>query len=187
MELDYSDKNPESRISQVNQLIAETDPIKLTPQYLSYLSDFILFTAENNQTKKEKTAEHPIITKNREVTTRKREVSYEEIVSSLENGEDGIYSMMTHDKNKIMDPKDPINETDIEEIPGLKEQLEIIDSLKLKFDNAIGCKKYLIKKQIIETYQQIYIIKKAFKGTPTKGRTSNQIKTFAHMPLEDKI
>lgn len=187
MELDYSIKDPQERVRQVEQLIAETDPIKLTPTYLSYLGNYILFTSDGDQTKKEKKEDYPIATKNREVTTKKREISYEEIVATLENGEDGIYSMMVNDKNRIMDYKDPINEADIAEIPGVQEHLQLIDALKLKLDTATGRAKYFLKKQIIETYQQIYIIKEAYKGAPARGKISNQAKTFAHMPLEDKI
>lgn len=187
MELDYSIKDPQERVQQVEQLIAETDPIKLTPTYLSYLGNYILFTSDGDQTKKEKKEDYPIATKNREVTTKKREISYEEIVATLENGEDGIYSMMVNDKNRIMDYKDPINEADIAEIPGVQEHLQLIDALKLKLETATGRAKYFLKKQIIETYQQIYIIKEAYKGAPARGKISNQAKTFAHMPLEDKI
>lgn len=187
MELDYSIKNPQERVRQVEQLIAETDPVKLTPTYLSYLSNYILFTSDGDQTKKEKKESYPIATKNREVTTKKREISYEEIVSTLENGKDGIYSMILNDKNRIMDYKDPINDKDIAEIPGVQEHLQLIDALKLKLGTATGRAKYFLKKQIIETYQQIYIIKEAYKGAPARGKISNQAKTFAHMPLEDKI
>ena len=187
MELDYSIKDPKERVKQVEQLIAETDLIILTPTYLSYLGNYILGISEGNSTKKEKKEDYPIATKNREVTTKKREISYEEIVSTLENGEDGIYSMIVNDKNRIMDYRDPINEQDITEIPGVQEHLNLIDTLKLKMKTATGRAKYLIKKQIIETYQQIYIIKEAYKGTPARGKISNQTKTFAHMPLEDKI
>lgn len=190
MELDYTIKDPEMRVQQVEWVIAEmqkSNPNALTPQYLSYLSDYILFTSDASQTKKEKQENHPIVTKNREVTTKKREVSYEEIVSTLENGEDGIYNMMLNDKNRIMDYKDPINDKDIAEIPGVKEHLNIIKTLQAKLPTAKGRSKYLIKKQIIETYQQIYIIKEAYKGAPARGKISNQAKNFAHMALEDRI
>ena len=47
------------------------------------------------QEKKEKN----ILTENRLVTINKRETSFEGLVSQFENGEDGIYSIMTEDKN----------------------------------------------------------------------------------------
>lgn len=151
MQLDYSLTTPEERIECVNKLIKETPDEKLTPQYLLYMSNYILFTQDRNQTKKEKKAEYPTLTKNREITINKRQVSYEEIVSNLENGEDGIYAMITNDKNQILDPKAPITQADKEEIPGMQTLLDTIDSLKRQFDRAKGTARYNLKKTIIET------------------------------------
>lgn len=187
MQLDYTLKTPQERIACVETLLAETPDEKLTNQYLSYMSDYILFVADKDQTKKERKEECPIVTKNREVTVTKRQVSFEEIVSSLENGEDGLYALISNDKNQILDPKDKISEKDIEEVPGLQEQLKLIDSLQRQFSNATGMARYSLKKQIIETWQQIYILKASFRGTPAKGKTSNQIKTMAHMNLDEEI
>ena len=86
--LDYSLKTTEERIAFVEKVIAETP--HLSNQSLSYLSDYILFIADKDQTKKERKQEKPIVTRNREMTVSKRQISYEEIVSNLENGEDGI-------------------------------------------------------------------------------------------------
>ena len=121
MQLDYSLTTPEERIQCVEKLLAETPSDQLRPRYLSYMSDYILFIADRNQTKIERKAEKPILTKNREVTVNKRQVSYEEIVSNLENGEDGIYALMSDNKNQILDPKDPISEFDIDNIPMMRE------------------------------------------------------------------
>lgn len=187
MKLDYSLTTPEARIECVNQLLAETPSGKINSRYLSYMTDYILFIADKHQTKKEHEEEHPIVTKNREVTVNKRQISFEEVVSNLENGEDGLYALITNDKNQIMDHKDPISEKDIKEIPGLQESLDMIVSLKGQLNRAEGSAKYSLKKQIIETYQQIYILKASFRGMPAKGKTSNHIKNMAHMPLEENI
>lgn len=184
---DYALKTPEERIQRINEILETTPSRNLTPQYLNAMSDYILFVSENNQTKKEKASEHPIITKNRTATIQKRESSFEGIISSLENGEDGLYTMITNDKNQIMDHKDPINEDDKEAIPQLQEYFNQIEQLQQKFKTAKGYNRYLIKKQIKEVWQQMYILKESMRQAPVKGRTSNQIKTFAHMPLEDKI
>ena len=187
MQLDYTLPTPQERIACVEQLIAETPQEKLTNQYLSYMSDYILFVADKGQTKKEHKENNPIITKNREVTVAKRQVSFEEIVSNLENGEDGLYALISNDKNQILDPKQKISDEDVEEVPGLKEQLDLIKSLQKQFQNATGMRRYSLKKQFIETWQQIYILRASFRGTIAKGKTSNQIKTFAHMNLEENI
>lgn len=151
MYLDYSLKTPEERLECVNKVLAETPDDKLTSRYLQYMSDYLLFITEKNQTKQEKKEEHPVLTKNREVTINKRQVSYEQVVSSLENGEDGIYALINNDKNQLLDNKDKISQKDIAEIPGIKEHVDLIEKLKVQFTTATGHRKYQIKRQIIET------------------------------------
>ena len=89
-QLDYKLTTPEERIQCVNKLIENTPKEKLTSQYLSYMANYILFIQDKNQTKKEKKHEYPTLTKNREATINKRQISYEELVSTLENGEEII-------------------------------------------------------------------------------------------------
>jgi hypothetical protein len=48
---------------------------------------------------KQERRERNILTDNRLTTVNKRETSFEVLVSQFENGEDGIYSLMTEDKN----------------------------------------------------------------------------------------
>lgn len=151
MNLDYSLKTYEERLECVNKVLAETPDDRLTSRYLQYMSDYLLFVSEKNQTKQEKKSEHPILTKNREVTINKRQVSYEQVVSSLENGEDGIYALINNDKNQLLDNKEKISKRDIAEIPGLREQLDLIEKLKEMFAQATGHRKYQLKRQIIET------------------------------------
>ena len=187
MQLDYSLKTPAERIEKVRAVIAETPEEQLSNQYLSKMSDYILFITDKNQTKKEKNSESPIITRNREATVSKRQVSYEELVSNLEKGEDGLYALILNDKNQLLDQKDKITDTDIEEIPGLKEQLEIISTLKKQFDNATPANKFALKKQIIETWQQIYILKASYKNAPSRTKSGNQLKIIAHLNLPEDI
>lgn len=185
-QLDYKLTTPEERIQCVNKLIENTPKEKLTSQYLSYMANYILFIQDKNQTKKEKKHEYPTLTKNREATINKRQISYEELVSTLENGEDGLYAMITNDKNQILDPKLPITELDKEEIPGMRELLDSISSLKAQFDTATGPARYSLKKAIIETWQQAYILKASWRGTIAKGHNS-QIKAFARMNIEEDV
>ena len=188
MQLDYSLQTPEERIECVNKLIAETPPEKLTKGYLSYMSDYILFVADRNQTKKERKTEKSILTKNREVTVNKRQVSYEEIVSNLENGEDGIYALMSDNKNQILDPKDPISQTDIDTIPGMREHYELINRLKKQFETAKGMQRYHLKKTIIETWQQMYILKASHCANHgIKTHNNGQIKSLVKTPLDENV
>lgn len=187
MKLDYKIKDRDGRLAHVEKILASTPSDKLNPQYLAYMSDYLLFVADKNQTKKEQKAENPIVTKNREVTVSKRQTSLEEVTSNLENGEDGLYALITNDKNQIMDNKTRITDQDIEEVPGLRECLDTIEKLKIQFDKAQGPQRYALKRQIIETWQQIYILRSSFRNTPVKGRTSNQIKSMARMVLDEII
>ena len=156
--LDYTLKTPEERKEYVNSLLENTIPHP-DSKTLTYLSDYMLFIDDKDQTKKERKEEHPITTKNREVTIEKRQVSYEGIVATLENGEDGLYTMIRNDKNQILDPKDPISERDKEEIPGMREHFETLEQLQLQFDRATGPAKRSLKKAIIESWQQAYLLK----------------------------
>ena len=186
MQLDYTLTTPEERIECVNRLLAETPDEKLTPQYLSYMSNYILFTQDRNQTKKEKKSEYPTLTKNREVTINKRQVSFEEIISNLENGEDGLYAMINNDKNQILDPKDPITEEEIAVIPGMRGLMDTIDSLQKQFEKAKGSARYILKRSIIETWQQAYLLKASWKGNNGKMKSS-QLKTLAKLNIEENI
>ena len=185
--LDYNLSTPEERIEYVNTLLENNINEELPNKYLTYLADYILFVADKNQTKKERNAEHSIVTKNREITVSKRQVSFEEVVSNLENGEDGIYALISNDKNKILDYREPLTNEDFEKIPELTGYLNIIERLKAQFKKAKGQKKFSLKKQIIETWQQMYMLKASYTGAPARTKTPAQIKSLAHMDLDETI
>ena len=65
-------------------------------KYLEILADYLVLCMEK-QEKKEKN----VLTDNRLATVNKREMSFEGLVSQLENGEDGIYNLITENKNTI--------------------------------------------------------------------------------------
>ncbi len=186
MQLDYTLKTPEERIKYVEQLLNNSSE-DINSRYLSYLSDYILFINDKNQTKKEKISEHPILTRNREATIDKRQISYEEIVSTLKDGEDGIYALITNDKNVILDPKEKISDKDIEEVPGLREQLDLIPKLTQQFEQATGARKYSLKKQIIETWQQIYILRASFRNSISSNKMPSHVKSLAHLNIPENV
>lgn len=185
--LDYNLSTPEERIKYVNTLLEDNINEELPNKYLTYLADYILFVADKNQTKKERNAEHSIVTKNREITVSKRQVSFEEVVSNLENGEDGIYALISNDKNKILDYREPLTNEDFEKMPELTGYLNIIERLKAQFKKAKGQKKFSLKKQIIETWQQMYMLKASYTGAPARTKTPAQIKSLAYMDLDETI
>ena len=96
--------------------------------------------------------------------------------------------MIRQDKNQLLDAKEKITQEDINSVPGLREHIEIINKLTKQLENAnTGAQKYSLKKQIIESWQQIYILKASFHGSPVRGKISNQVKTMARMQIEENI
>jgi hypothetical protein len=75
---------------------------------------------------KQEKKERKMLTENRLATITKRETSLEGLVSQLENGEDGIYNLITENKNTIFQPKVTITKKDLEEIPELRQVREAI-------------------------------------------------------------
>lgn len=185
MKLDYSLTDVEDRKREVQKIVDESD--YLSQQQLGYLADYLLYISERKQTGIEKKKEYPVITKNREVTVNKRQISYEEAAASLTNGEDGLYSMIIHDKNVLMDNRSPITEKDIEEIPSLEENLEVIEKLKEKLTQVSGKRKYQIKKQIISKYQELYTIKSSYTNIPGRGKANAQIRLMAYIALPENV
>lgn len=189
MQLDYSLSTSEERMELVNQIIEETPQEQLTNQYLQYLTNYILFVYDKGQTKKEKkNKDGGVLTKNRMATIEKREMSFEGLVSSLENGEDGVYNLIINDKNQLLDRKAKITEEDMREMPILQDYYDTIKKCEEKLKKAKGKDKYILKKQIIETWQTMYMVKASACGIPLKtGASKNQIKTLAHMEIEEKF
>lgn len=155
--LDYSITSPQERKALVDKILKENpNPSK---QYLEILSDYIVFAMSKEEKKEKK-----ILTDNRMVTVNKRETSYQGLVDKLENGEDGLYHMMSgNDKNIILTPKVSISESDIKQIPYLSQLKEDIKHYKQLEKTATGKNKYLIKKAIIEKSQDQYIIKNSIQ------------------------
>ena len=180
--LDYSLKTPEERTEYVKKVIASTPKEKLTQKYLNYLGDYILFIREKGQTKG-----HHLITKNRETIIHKREKSYEDIVNTLEGGEDALHTLINNDKNQLLDRKDKLTEEEINNNPVFQQKIKTIQSLKKNFETTTdSSKRFKLKQQIIETWQEIYIIKAAYKQTTT-GRLPSQMKQMAYINLDEKI
>ena len=118
--MDFSLETSEARLEKVKEIINNTPSEKLTPYYLERLAEYIILDKEGKKSK-------DFLTDNHMVTVNKREISFEGLIDKFENGEDGIYSMITHDKNILFTPKFGITEEDLESVPGLKDfQEEII-------------------------------------------------------------
>ena len=134
---------------------------------------------------KQEKKERNILTENRLVTINKRETSFEGLVSQFENGEDGVYSIMTEDKNQIFQPKVTITKQDIEEIPFLKQLRESIEFWEKKLQTATGKDVYRIKKTLIDLRKDQYIIKNAYRKPIVFTQAVRSSKNF--IPLDGEI
>lgn len=185
MKFDYSLKTPDERKKLVQDMLDSGE--QFTPKQLGYMADYLLFTADSKQTGKEKKKSHSIITKNRNVTISKRQVSLEDTIASLSNGEDGLYAMIVDDKNLLLDNKQPITEEDISIIPGIKAKMETIEILKRQLDKATSRNRFILKQQIIATYKEMYSIKSSYINAVTKAHINSQINHMSHMPLAETV
>lgn len=183
IKLDYTLQSPEERNKLVTKIINTAPPEQLTPKYLEILTDYIIFAMDKEERKNKK-----ILTANRMVTVNKRETSYEGLCGKLENGEDGIYNMLSDlGKNTILTPKDPITDKDLKEIPELQKLREAIAQVEKVYKTARGKHKYLLKKQIIEMHQDQYIIRSCYRNVNNYGKTNSTVKTIATKDFYDKI
>lgn len=154
--LDYSLQTPEERKALVEQILSEVE--NPTEAYLESLADYLILCMEKQERKERK-----ILTDNRLATVNKRETSFEGLVSQFENGEDGIYNLITNDKNTIFQPKVTITKQDLEEIPFLKQLKETIEIWENLAKTATGHQAFVIKKALIEMRKEQYIIKNAYR------------------------
>ena len=112
---------------------------------------------------KQEKKEKKILTENRMTTVVKRETSFEGLVSQLENGEDGIYNLITNNKQIIFQPKITITKTDLEEIEPLRQLRDSINLWEAKLKTAEGKDRFIIKKALIEMRKDQYVIKNAYR------------------------
>ena len=163
IKLDYSLQTPEERNELVQKFLDENpDP---GDKYLEVLSDYLILCMEKQEKKEKK-----ILTENRLATVNKRETSFEGLVSQLENGEDGIYNLISENKQTIFQPKVTITKKDLEDIPELKQLREAINLWEAKLKTTEGKEAFIIKKALIEMRKDQYIIKNCYRNPviPTK-------------------
>ena len=178
--LDYKIQSPKERSNFVSKLIADaSSEEQFTETYLEKMADYIVLAMDKNEKKEKK-----ILTENRMVTVNKRETSYQGLVDKFENGEDGVFNLITEDKNIILTPKVSITDADVAEIQPLRALKEAIEVIKEQEKKATGKRKYLLKKQLIEMCQNQYVIKSEYKPTM---KVSSAVKSFCKTDLPDHI
>lgn len=180
IKMDFSLETAEERKKKVEEIIANTPPERLTPTYLEKLSDYIVFAMDKEEKKQKK-----ILTKNHlTATINKREISFEGLVGKLENGEDGIYNLITNDKNIIFNHKMGITQEDLDTIPGLKELQEEIAKVEEQCKTARGKRAYALRKQLIEMRKDQYVYK---NQTKKPVYVMNVTKSLSKLDLEEKV
>ena len=177
--LDYTLQTAQERSDFVSGVLQETNPEKITSKYLEILSDYIIFAMDKEERKQKN-----ILTENRMITVNKRETSYQGLVMKFENGEDGLYNLITNDKNILLTPKTSITQKDVEDIEPLRVLREAIEIVEIEEKAATGKRKFLLKKQLIEMRQDQYSIKSAYK--PPMYATGI-VKSFVKADLSENI
>ena len=177
IKLDYTLDTPEER-NQLVQKILEENP-DINEKYMEILTDYLILCMEKQERKEKK-----ILTDNRMVTVNKRETSFEGLVSQLENGEDGIYNLVTNDKNVIFQPKISITQKDLNEIPLLKQLKDTIDIWDAKLKTVEGKDAFIIKKALIEMRKDQYIIKQAYRKPLISTKLTHSQRHFPELDDE---
>ena len=177
--LDYTLQTAQERSDFVSGVLQETNPEKITSKYLEILSDYIIFAMDKEERKQKN-----ILTENRMITVNKRETSCQGLVMKFENGEDGLYNLITNDKNILLTPKTSITQKDIDDIEPLRVLREAIEIVEKEEKAATGKRKFLLKKQLIEMRQDQYSIKSAYK--PPMYATG-MVKSFVKADLSENI
>ena len=180
IKLDYSLQTPEERNELVARILEEQPENGYSPAYLDVLADYLILCME-----KQERRERNILTENRLATVNKRETSFEGLVSQFENGEDGIYGIMTEDKNQIFQPKVSITKEDLEEIQPLRQLREAINMWEEKAKTAQGRDALIIKKTLIELRKDQYLIKNAYRRPINLTQVVRSSKNY--IPLDGEI
>lgn len=181
LKLDYTLETPEQRNELVKDILEnQLTEDEMNDNVLEVLADYLIMCME-----KQERRERKILTENRLATVNKREISFEGLVSQFENGEDGVYNLITeNNKQAIFQPKVSITPKDLEEIPPLKQVHDAILIWEERLKTATGRDAYIIKHTIIDLRKDQYIIKNAYR----RPIVFNKITRSKHyIPLDDEV
>lgn len=137
---------------------------------------------------KQEKKERKILTENRLATINKREISYEGLVSQLENGEDGVYNLITDNgKNTIFQPKVTITKQDLEDIPLLRQLRESIERWERIQKTVSGREAFIVKRTLIEMRKDQYVLKNAYKTPIVFTKISRGMKVYPPLPWREWV
>lgn len=157
--LDYSVHTPGERMACVKRIIEDDDVTQRERRRLKAMSDYLLFSNDAKLVPRERKVEYPIEGRNRTVTIEKRQTSLDAIVSSLETSPTSIYQLINSDRQLFLDVRDVITQEDIDSTPELRALFDVIVSLQSQMESSTGRDRYLLKRQMIETWQQMYLVR----------------------------
>lgn len=103
--LDYSLQSSQERKKYIEDLLATKPENEWASDDLEKMADYLVFCMD-----KEERRRKSILTSNRLVTINKRETSFQGLAEKFENGEDGVYSMITKNTHQLLQPKAKITE-----------------------------------------------------------------------------
>lgn len=177
MELDYDIDEPQVRRALVERQLKDCTP---TQHDLSVAADYLLMTDVRSATKRERTHQYPITTKNRETTHAKRNVSLDAM------GEIDLACSSVHTSPASSD-RDPITERDIATVPGIADNMAVISNLRRQMECAQGRRRYELKCQIIQTYRENYLIRSSWRGTDPNRAAERMVPDLRGMDLSGEV
>lgn len=136
---------------------------------------------------KQEKRERRLLTENRLATINKRETSFEGLIGQLENGEDGIYNLLTNDKNVIFQPKIAITKQDLEDIPFLRELRQHIEKWEALQKQVSGKDAYIVKRTLIEMRKDQYLIKNAYKPPIIFNKLTRNVGYYHELPWKEWV
>lgn len=176
MELNKELKTEQERLEEVREICDRGG--YFSPGDLTAMADYLLFTSEPGTTPRERKKPYPFLTSNRLATIDKRESSLDNLSEAMG---DAVYALMeSNPGTSLLDPKEDAPLL-AEDRACIKSYLDIIARLSKQLQSARGNRKFMLKKQIIETYQQIVIVRESSRPSCQRNRT--QIKTLAKTDL----
>jgi hypothetical protein len=136
---------------------------------------------------KQEKRERKLLTENRLATINKRETSFEGLIGQLENGEDGIYNLLTNDKNVIFQPKISITRQDLEEIEPLRELRKHIEKWEGLQKKVSGKDAFIVKRSLIEMRKDQYLIKNVYKPPIIFNKLTRNVHHCIELPFEEWV
>lgn len=162
MKLDNSIKDLAERQKIVDQALIETP--NPSPAYLEALANYLVFCLSPEEKKSKEQ-----LTGNRKTTIYKRETSYETLSEKFENGEDGIYQILSNEKNTIFRHKIKITDEERAKFPEINQATDAAKYWEQVLKTAEGPAKGKAQKFLIEARQNQYSIRSNVNQPVARG------------------